>query len=63
MNFAKLLGENRLAETLRGTVIASIGPVTSQTLRQLGLAVTLEAPESTMAGLVRAIMGYFSKNR
>jgi len=62
-NFAKLLGENRLAETLRGTVIASIGPVTSQTLRQLGLRVTLEASESTMAGLVRAIRDHFSKNR
>jgi uroporphyrinogen III methyltransferase/synthase len=62
-NFAKLLGENRLAETLRGTVIASIGPVTSQTLRRLGLAVTLEARESTMAGLVRAIRDHFSKNR
>jgi len=63
INFAKLLGENRLAETLRGTVIASIGPVTSQTLRQLGLRVTLEASESTMVGLVRAIRDHFSKNR
>ncbi len=54
-NFAKLVGENRLAETLRGVVIASIGPITSQTLAKLGLTVTLEAQESTMAGLVRAI--------
>ena len=28
-NFAKLVGENRLAETLRGVAIASIGPITS----------------------------------
>lgn len=54
-NFARLVGQDRLAETLRGVVIASIGPITSATLRQLGLAVTLEARESTMAGLVRAI--------
>jgi uroporphyrinogen III methyltransferase/synthase len=54
-NFAKLLGQNRLAETLRGAAIASIGPITSQTLRQLGLTVTLEAQESTMTGLVRVI--------
>ena len=54
-HFAKLVGEDRLAETLRGVVIASIGPITSATLRKLGLTVTLEARESTMAGLVRAI--------
>jgi uroporphyrinogen III methyltransferase/synthase len=62
-NFAKLLGEDRLAETLRGAAIASIGPITSQTLRQLGLTVTIEAQESTMAGLLRAIQVYFCKNR
>jgi uroporphyrinogen III methyltransferase/synthase len=62
-NFAKLLGENRFAKTLRGVVIASIGPITSQTLRNLGLAVTLEASESTMAGLVRAIQDYFARNK
>jgi uroporphyrinogen III methyltransferase/synthase len=62
-NFAKILGEERLAETLRGTAITSIGPVTSQTLRQLGLTVTLEASESTMAGLVRALWEHFGGGR
>jgi uroporphyrinogen III methyltransferase/synthase len=60
-NFAKLVGQDRLAEVLRGTVVASIGPVTSETLRKLGLAVTVEAAESTMAGLVKAIQEYFAK--
>jgi uroporphyrinogen III methyltransferase/synthase len=55
MNLAKLLGEDQLAEMLRGAVIASIGPITSQTLRKLGVDVTVEARESTMAGLVRSI--------
>ena len=62
-NFTRLLGENRVAETLRGAAIASIGPITSQTLRQLGLTVTLEAQESTMSGLVKAIRDHFSKDR
>jgi len=62
MNFVKLLGENHPAEMLGGAAIASIGPVTSQTLRKLGLTVTLEAQESTMAGLVQAIQDHFSKN-
>ena len=57
-NFAKLVGEDHLARTLEGVVIASIGPVTSATLRRLGLTVTLEARESTMEGLVRAIAEY-----
>jgi uroporphyrinogen III methyltransferase/synthase len=61
-NFAKLLGENQLAETLRAAVIVSIGPITSQTLRKLGLRVTLEAQESTMGGLVQVILDHFSKN-
>jgi uroporphyrinogen III methyltransferase/synthase len=62
-NLAKLLGENQIEETLRGAVIASIGPITSETLRKLGLAVTVEADESTMAGLVRALRDHFSKKR
>jgi uroporphyrinogen III methyltransferase/synthase len=57
-NFAKLVGESRVADTLRGVVIASIGPITSATLRELGLPVVLEARESTVAGLVRAIAGH-----
>lgn len=60
-NFAKLVGQKLLTETLSGATIASIGPITSQTLRQLGLIVTIEARESTMAGLVRAIRDHLSK--
>ena len=55
------MGEKLLAETLRGTAIASIGPVLSDTLRRLGLTVTVEARESTMAGLVGALQAYFSE--
>lgn len=58
LNFAKLLGEAQLAEMLRGVVIASIGPVTSNTLRQLALTVDIEAHESTIGGLVRAISAH-----
>ncbi len=60
-NFAKLVGKDRLGQTLHGVIIASIGPVTSETLRKLGLTVTFEARESTMAGLVKAIQEYFSQ--
>jgi uroporphyrinogen-III synthase len=40
---------------LRGIELASIGPVTSSTLRDLGLKPTIEAREYTMQGLVAAI--------
>ncbi len=36
--------------------IACIGPITSQTARELGLTVTIEATEFTIAGLVEAII-------
>jgi len=44
-----------LAERLSGAALCSIGPVTSDTLRELGLPVSVEASEHTAAGLVAAI--------
>jgi len=41
---------------LAGVKLASIGPVTSATLRQLGLLVNIEAREYTIPGLVKAIV-------
>ena len=58
-NFAKLLPGQSLAEVLRGTAVASIGPITSETVRKLGLEVTIEARESTIPGLVEAIQAYY----
>jgi uroporphyrinogen III methyltransferase/synthase len=58
-NFAKLAGENKVSELLRGVAIASIGPITSQTIRKLGLTVTIEADPSTIPGLVRAVERHF----
>ena len=45
-----------LAERLAAARLCSIGPVTSQTLRELGLQVAVEAAEHTAAGLVAAIV-------
>ncbi|HLY16419.1 MAG TPA: uroporphyrinogen-III C-methyltransferase, partial [Bryobacteraceae bacterium] len=44
------------ADSLRDTRIASIGPVTSETARSLGLAIHAEAKQFTIDGLVRAIL-------
>ena len=58
-NFGKLAGELKVSDLLRGVAIASIGPITSRTVATLGLVVTIEATESTIPALVRAIEGYF----
>ena len=54
-NFAELLGNSR-ALSLKNVQFASIGPVTSATLRELELPVAIEAREFTMGGLIRAIV-------
>jgi uroporphyrinogen-III synthase len=41
---------------LDGIQMASIGPVTSATLREMGLAISIEAEEYTIPGLIRAIV-------
>jgi uroporphyrinogen-III synthase len=54
-NFAALLGgRGRPPHMLDGIQFASIGPVTSATLRELGLPVHIEAEEYTIPGLIRA---------
>jgi uroporphyrinogen-III synthase len=59
-NFAELLGKSKAAELSSGPLkhvqFASIGPVTSATLRELRMPVAIEAREFTMGGLIRAIV-------
>ncbi len=54
-NFAELLG-NVKAGALDSVQFASIGPVTSATLRELRMPPAIEAREFTMGGLIRAIV-------
>jgi uroporphyrinogen-III synthase len=54
-NFVALLGSRRNA-ALDGVRFASIGPVTSSTLRELSLRVDITAKEFTIPGLVEAIV-------
>ncbi|HTM37690.1 MAG TPA: uroporphyrinogen-III synthase [Terriglobales bacterium] len=56
-NFMHLLGGDRASRReLAGIQFASIGPVTSATLRELGLPVHIEAREFTIPGLIQAIL-------
>lgn len=59
-NLAALLGENRLLHLLQGVLIASIGPVTSATCRELGLQVDIEPEIATIEALTEAIVTRYS---
>ena len=55
-NLVEVLGgPERARQSLAGTKIASIGPITSATARELGLRVDVEAQPHTIEGLVDAI--------
>ena len=58
-NFVSLLGSRQMS--LEGIRLASIGPVTSSTLRELGLRADISAKEFTIPGLVDAILHAFDQ--
>ena len=55
-NFVELLGHRAKGTSLDGILTASIGSVTSSTLRALGFSVDITAKEFTIPGLVAAIV-------
>jgi uroporphyrinogen-III synthase len=55
-NFVSLVEGSRALPGLDGILTASIGPITSSTLRDLGLPVSMEAKQFTIPGLVEAIV-------
>jgi uroporphyrinogen III methyltransferase/synthase len=55
-NFVALAG----AEALEGVKVASIGPVTTDTARALGIAVDAEARVFTVDGVVDAVLGLYT---
>ena len=57
--FVSALGDSDLPEALQDTVVACIGPVTAESVRELGLNPTTIAESATAAGLVAALVGVF----
>ncbi|MGA8186151.1 MAG: uroporphyrinogen-III C-methyltransferase [Terriglobia bacterium] len=62
-NFVKLMEGKKLREILEEVAIATIGPITSETVRKQGLKVSVEAMDSTVTGLVQALQDYFGSQR
>jgi uroporphyrinogen III methyltransferase/synthase len=63
LEMLKQQGWERPAEALAGMPAFCIGPVTSETARSSGLAVTGEAAEATIDSLLQTIIAYTYKNR
>lgn len=57
-NFCSLTKDQKLPQKLK---FASIGPVTSETVKKLGYNIEVEAKVSTIDGLVDAIVDYYKK--
>lgn len=59
-NLAAMLGEDMLIDLLKGVTVASIGPITSKSCRELGLKVEVEPEIHTLDALVAALEEHFS---
>ncbi len=59
-NFRALFPNEDLKDLMRGVTIASIGPVTADTARDLGFDVHIIAESYTIPGLCQAILTHFS---
>src|SRR6266545_4808052 len=60
-NFVRIFDGRNLTEIANGSTIACIGPITAETVEQLGGHTAIVAEEFTIDGLVRAIVSHFEK--
>jgi uroporphyrinogen III methyltransferase/synthase len=58
-NFAQLLQKRPLGMLLNGIAVACIGPITKDTIEEMGGRADVVSREFTIPGLVRAIVDYF----
>jgi uroporphyrinogen III methyltransferase/synthase len=61
-NFVELLGMENASKLMKGTVAASIGPVTAETARSMGIESGVIPGDYTIPALVDALVAYF-KNK
>ena len=62
-NFKALLPSANFQKLMQGVLIASIGPITTDTAKNLGFDVHISADSFTIPGLVEAILQYYQKNK
>jgi len=59
-NFKALLPTERFEALMKGVTVASIGPITTDTAKELGFKVDITAEAFTIPGLCEAILRYFA---
>ena len=59
-NFVSQFSDEEVVRLRDAVVFASIGPITSETARELGVPPSIEASEYTLEGLVEALIAYHS---
>jgi len=58
-NFVQLFdGARDVKQHLNGTIIASIGPITARTIREMGFDVHVMAAQNTIPALVQSLVDY-----
>ncbi len=62
-SFIDVFDRSRLKQAVGDVVMASIGPITSATIRKAGLAVAVESQESTIEGVTHALVGYYRQSK
>ncbi|MGA8571871.1 MAG: uroporphyrinogen-III C-methyltransferase [Desulfobaccales bacterium] len=60
-NFAKLLGKERFQKLAAKAVVASIGPITSATLKEYGITPQIEPKEYLIPAMVKAMIDFFQE--
>lgn len=61
-NFVDMVGKENVHQLLQDVTIASIGPITSQTILDYGLNVDIQPEEYTIPGLTNAIVNYYGRD-
>lgn len=59
-NFVHLFGGESLGEIVNGSRIICIGPITAETVKELGGHAEIVAREFTVPGMIRAMVEYFT---
>lgn len=62
-NFVKILGKENTARMAGKVKFASIGPITSKTMEELGLPVHIQAGQYDTVGLLNGVVDYFDKKK
>ena len=62
-NFVEMFDRDELPSLIKGTTIASIGPITAETAKKLGIKTDIMPESYTIPGLTEAIVDYFLKKQ